>query len=198
MIYYSHARNWGDTILETSLMSNEKKSKTRTASFRILEHILSDVEKEAKTQLISTNSLINRILLQYVQWDKYENRMKMFPVPEESLQHILEHIDEIKRNEAVEIIYNSIRDWTLISKKKFDIHSVLEVLEDYCRMVDISIEDTVSSGYRSYIIRHNLGRSVSLLVSDLVKKIFYDSLKMKVNINLTNTTVVAKLTSKFD
>ncbi len=176
----------------------QEKTKTRTVSFRVPEHILADIEKEAKTQLVSTNSLINKILLQYVQWDKYENRMKMFPVPGESLQHILEHLDEIKRKEAVDIIYDSIRDWTLISKKKFDIHSVLEVLEDYCRMVDISIEDTVSSGYRSYVIRHNLGRDVSLLICDLVKKIFYDSLKIKVDTNMTNTTVVAKLTSKFD
>ncbi len=179
-------------------MAAEKSTKTRTVSFRVPEHILKDIEKEAKVQLVSTNSLINKILSQYVQWDKYENRMKMFPVPGDSLQHILEHLDEIKRKEAVEIIYNSIRDWTLISKKKFDIHSVLEVLEDYCRMVDISIEDTVSSGYRSYVIRHNLGRNVSCLVSELVTKIFWETVKIKVDTNMTNTTVVAKLNSRFD
>ena len=67
----------------------ESKSKTRTVSFRVPENILNDIEKEAKTKLVSTNSLINKILLQYVQWDKYEERMKMYPLPEESLQHIL-------------------------------------------------------------------------------------------------------------
>ena len=148
--------------------------------------------------MISTNSLINQNLLQYVTWDKYETRIKMFPVPKDSLQHILENIDDIRRKEAVDIIYNNIRDWTLISKKKFDIHSCLQVLEDYCRMVDIIVEDSVSSGIRTFVIRHNLGINVSCLVSELVKKIFWDILKINVETNMTNTTVVAKLESKLD
>lgn len=176
----------------------EPKSRTRTVSFRVPENILNDIEKDAKTKLVSTNSLINKILLQYVQWDKFEERMKMYPLPEESLQYILEHLDEIKRGEVVDIIYNSIRDWTLISKKKFDTHSVLQVLEDYCRKVNISVEETVSSGFRSFIIRHNLGRNVSLLIGELVEKIFWETAKIKVKTEMTNTTTVARLTSKFD
>ena len=176
----------------------DDKSKTRTVSFRVPEHILSNIEKEAKTQLVSTNSLINKILLQYVQWDKYEERMNMYPLPAESLQHILVNLDEIKRGEAVDIIYNSIRDWALIAKKKFDIHSVLEVLEDYCRMVNISVEDSVSSGFHSFIIRHNLGRNVSLLISELIRKIFWETVKIKVDTEITNSTTVARLTTKFE
>lgn len=176
--------------------SNLKKS--RTVSFRVPDNIIGDIEKEAKTKLISTNSLINRILLQYTSWGKYEERMRMYPVPKESLQHILEHLDELRRNEAVDIIYNSIRDWTLISKKKFDINSCLQVLEEYCRMVNVIVEDTVTSGKRTFVIRHNLGRKVSYLISELVAKIFWDIVRIKVDSEITNTTVIAKLRSKLD
>lgn len=178
-------------------MENNSK-RTRTVSFRVPENIIEEVEREAKTKLISTNSLINRILLQYVSWDKYEERMRMYPVPKDSLQHILHYLDEMRRNEAVDIIYNSIRDWTLISKKKFDIHTCLQVLEDYCRMVDVAVEDTSSEGKRSYVIRHNLGRQVSLLIKELVTKIFWENVKIKVDVEMTNTTVIAKLRSSFD
>jgi len=172
--------------------------RTRTVSFRIPEHILSDIEKEAKTKLISTNSLINQILLKYSTWDKYETRMRMYPIPHDSFQHILEHLDEIRRGEAVDIIFNAIRDWTLISKKKFDLHNCLQVLEDYCRIVDVTVEETVSSGIRTYIIRHNLGNNVSCLISELVKKIFWEIAKIKLDTDITKTTVVAKLRSKID
>jgi hypothetical protein len=178
-------------------MENEKR-KTRTVSFRVPENLIEDIEKEAKTKLVSTNSLINRILLQYVSWDKYEERIRMYPVPRDSLQHILQHLDEMRRNEAVDIIYNSIRDWTLISKKKFDIHSCLQVLEEYCRMVDVAVEETSSDGKRSYVIRHNLGREVSLLITELVTKIFWDIVKIKVDAEMTNTTVIVKLRSSLD
>lgn len=179
------------------LMENEK-AKTRTVSFRVPEYLIEDIEKEARTKIISTNALINKILIQYVTWDKYTERMRMYPVPKDSLQHILSHLDELQRNEAVDIIYDSIRDWTLISKKKFDIHTCLEVLEDYCRMVNVIVEEATSEGKRSYIIRHNLGRNVSDIVAELVTKIFWDILKIKVDIEMTNTTVIAKLQTSLD
>jgi hypothetical protein len=178
------------------MAANSKR--TRTVSFRVPEDLIEEIEKEAKTKLISTNSLINRILLQYTSWDKYEERMKMYPVPKESLQHILEHLDELRRNEAVDIIFDSIRDWTLISKKKFDIHSCLQVLEEYCRMVNVIVEDTATSGKRTFVIRHNLGRKVSYLISELVAKIFWEIVKIKVDTEITNTTVIAKLRSSLD
>ena len=178
-------------------MENDSK-KTRTVSFRIPEHILSDIEKEAKIKLISTNSLINQILLKYSTWDKYETRMRMYPIPHDSFQHILEHLDEIRRGEAVDIIFNAIRDWTLISKKKFDLHNCLQVLEDYCRMVDVTVEEGNSAGFRTYVIRHNLGNNVSCLISELVKKIFWEITKIKLDTDITKTTVVAKLQSKID
>lgn len=175
------------------------KVKTRTVSFRIPEHILQEIEKTAKIKLISTNSLINQILNQYASWDKYEFRMKMFRIPEEGLQYVLTNLDEIKRGEAVDIIFNSIRDWALISKKKFDINTCLETLEDYCRMTGIGVEDVVTEeGTRSFIIRHNLGRNVSLLIKGIVEKIFRDLVRIKVDFQITDTTVIAQLCSKFE
>jgi hypothetical protein len=175
----------------------EDKVKTRTVSFRISEDLIAEVEKDAKTKLISTNALINQLLTQYVSWDKYEDRIKMFRVPEESLQHILLHLDKVRRGEAVDIIFNIIRDWTLVSKKKFDIHTCLETLEVYCKMANVSIEDRVSDGVRSYVIMHNLGQNASILVSDLIHKIFWELARIKIETELTKTAVVARVTVDF-
>jgi hypothetical protein len=172
--------------------------KSRTVSFRVPEDIITEIEKEARTNLTSTNVLINQILLQYVSWDKFEHRMKMFPVAEDLLHYILDNLDESQRKEAIEITFNAIRDWALISKKKFDIHSCLQVLEDYCRMVGISVEESTSSGTRSFVIRHNLGRKASIFIEELVEKIFWEIVKIKVDFDSTSTTVIVKLQSKFD
>lgn len=187
-----------ETDIPPSGTYTKDRVKSRTVSFRVPDHLISDIEREAKTKMISTNALINQILLQYVTWDRYEERIRMYPVPKDSLQHILQNLDELRRGEAVDIIFNSIRDWTLISKKKFDLHNCLQTLEDYCRMVGITVEDTNSSGIRSYVIRHNLGKNVSCLICELVKKIFWEIVKVKVNTNMTNTTVVAETASRID
>ena len=172
--------------------------KSRTVSFRVPEHLMSEIEKEAKIKMTSTNALINQILTKYVSWDRYEERMRMYPVPKDSFQHILNHLDEIRRGEAVDIIFNAIRDWTLISRKKFDLHNCLQVLEDYCRKVGIVVEEDNSLGFRTYVIRHNLGRNVSCLVSELIKKIFWEIVKVKVETEISKTSVVAKLQSTLD
>jgi hypothetical protein len=98
----------------------------------------------------------------------------------------------------VDIIFNAIRDWTLISRKKFDLHNCLSVLEDYCRRVNVTVDENVSSGLRTYVIRHNLGKNVSSLISELVKKIFWEITKIELDTDITKTTVVAKLRSKID
>lgn len=172
--------------------------KSRTVSFRIPDYLISEVEKEAKIKLTSTNALINQILLQYVNWDRYEERIRMYPVPKDSFCHIINHLDEIRRDEAVDIIFNAIRDWTLVSKKKFDLHNCLSVMEDYCKMVEITVEEDNSSGFRTYVVRHELGRNVSSLVAELIKKVFWEVVKVNVDMDITNTSVVAKLRSRLD
>ena len=175
-----------------------KMKKSRTVSFRVPEDTILNIEKEARTNLTSTNVLINQILLQYVSWDKFEHRMKMFPVAEDLLHYILDNLNESQRKEAIDITFNAIRDWALISKKKFDIHSCLQVLEDYCRMVGISVEESTSSATRTFVIRHDLGRKASTFIEELVEKIFWEIVKMKVDFDSTSTTIIAKLQSKFD
>lgn len=176
----------------------DSKTKTRTVSFRVPEDTINDIEKEAKIKMTSTNVLINQILSKYVTWDKYEHKMRMFAVPEEIFHNIIDRIEDAHRQEVVEMAYNSIRDWALLSKKKFDIHSCLQVLEDYCKIVGISVEENTLSGIRSYVIRHGLGRNLSLFIGDLVEKIFLDLVKIRVNSQVTNNTIVITLRSKLD
>jgi len=176
----------------------DSKTKTRTVSFRIPEDTISDIEKEARIKLVSTNVLINQILSKYVTWDKYEHKMRMFAVPEEILHKVIEGLDDTHRREIVEMVYHSIRDWALLSQKKFDIHSCLQVLEDYCRIVGISVDENISSGIRSFVIRHNLGRNLSLFIGELAEKIFLDLVKIRVDSQITNSTIVITLRSKLD
>jgi len=177
---------------------NKTHKKTRTVSFRVQDKVISDIEKEAKRMMISTNVLINQILQQYVSWDKFEHRMRMFPIPKENLLYILDSLDEKRQDESICLTFNSIRDWALLTRKKFDIHSCLEVLEDYCRMVDITIEENVSSDSRSYVICHNMNNHISSFIEKLVKKIFWELAKINVDCQSTKTTVVANLLSRFD
>lgn len=191
---------FGQTLLgfQKNFYVVDSKTKTRTVSFRVPEDTIRDIEREAKIKLVSTNVLINQILSKYVTWDKYEHKMRMFAIPEEVFHNVIEGLNDTRRRETVELAYHGIRDWALLSKKKFDIHSCLQVLEDYCRIVGISVDENTSAGIRSFVIRHNLGRNLSLFISELVEKIFLDLVKIRVDSQITNSTIVITLRSKLD
>lgn len=176
----------------------ELAKKSKTVCFRVPENIITEIEKEAKINLISTNTLINQILLNYVSWHRYDKKMRMFPIPENSLFKFLENINELQIEELVDLAYNNIRDWALVTKKKFDLNACLDVLADYCRISGVSAEDDVSSGFNCFIIQHSLGRKASLFIISLVEKIFWDLKKIKVNASSTNTSVIIKLHSRID
>jgi len=175
-----------------------KRDKSRTVSFRVPESIISDIEKEAKTNLISTNNLINQILFNYASWGRYQQRTKMYPVPEENLIHILDCLNDSQMRQAIDHAYNAIREHTLLSKKRFDLHSCLTVLQEYCRICGISVEDNVVLGKREFIVHHNLGMAFSHFIKDYIEKIFWDLVKIKVDFQLSKTTVIACLQSKID
>ena len=177
---------------------SQNKIKSKTVSFRVSEHIITQIEKDAKTKLISTNVLINQILLDYVSWHRYQKRMRTFPISEEALVYFLDALNESQRNEAIEIAFNSLRDWVLVSKKKFDLHSCLEALEDYCRLAGISVEDTLLSEGHSFVVRHNLSVNASLFISEFIKKVFWEIKKVNVETQLTKTMVISKPLSRID
>lgn len=177
---------------------SENFTKSRTVSFRVPESIITEVEKEAKAKLISTNVLINQILLDYTSWHRYQKRMRTFPISEEALVYFLDALNESQRNEVIEIAVNSLRDWVLVSKKKFDFQSCLEALEDYCRLAGISVEDSLLSGDHIFVVRHNLTAKASLFISEFIKKIFWETKKVNLETHLTKTTVISKPLSRID
>lgn len=174
----------------------QKKEKTRTISFRIPEVLFSEIAKDAKTCMVSPNVLVNQILLDYISWHRYQRRVKMYAVDDQSIIHVLECLNESQRKQIINSVYDSIRDFTLISKKKFDINSCLTVLATYCRIYGISVEENIIQGIRSFTIRHDMGKEFSLSIKEFIEKIFWDLVKIKVDFELTKTCVMATLQSK--
>jgi hypothetical protein len=168
-----------------------QKNVTRTLSLRIPEQILSDIEKEAKTNLVSTNVLINQVLHNYINWDRHSKRMKMYPISESILRIMLQKSKELEDGKLADLIFDSIRECTLITKKRFDFDSCLQVLGNYCNMFGITFDNVTSSGKSIFTIRHNLGKNFSLLFEKLFEKILWDLGKARmVDCQSTRTCIV--------
>jgi predicted DNA binding CopG/RHH family protein len=90
-------------------LSEHKKS--RSITFRLDSHTIDELQHEADQNQISLNVLINQILKRYSDWDRYENRIGMMPVPKAMLTSLIDKaIDMIKKNGIKEEDIGPFRD----------------------------------------------------------------------------------------
>jgi hypothetical protein len=55
--------------------------RTRSMTFRLDTQVIDELQSEADQREISLNVLVNQVLKRYNEWDRYENKIGMMPVP---------------------------------------------------------------------------------------------------------------------
>src|SRR5690606_40389179 len=104
---------------------------------------------------ISLNVLVNQILRRYSEWDRFENKIGMMPVPKVILSSIIDkaisvaksngikdvdrYSDEIIK-QAAQIEFEQMKDSVLFIKRQYNLWVVLSVLEEYMKVSGIKAD----------------------------------------------------------
>ena len=103
--------NSKDNIKERENMKDEednpnlnKTVKTRSITFRLESTIIEELQAEAEYRETSLNVLINQILRRYSNWERYENKMGMLPIPKVILSSLMDEIMRIGKEKGIEDI----------------------------------------------------------------------------------------------
>jgi hypothetical protein len=186
-----------------------KVGKTRSITFRLESSIIEELQTEAEYRETSLNVLINQILRRYSNWERYENKMGMLPVPKIILSSMMEEVMKIGRENGIDdvimfrnllmkelsqIAFIFLKDSVLLIKKNYNLLTVLEVLEQYMKVVGINSDHRIDDdGKHIYVIQHKLGENWSLFIKEFLILIFENLGKVKVDISSTTNTIVAKV-----
>ena len=186
-----------------------KTVKTRSITFRLESSIIEELQAEAEYRETSLNVLINQILRRYSNWDRYENKMGMLPIPKVILSSIMDEIIRIGKEKGIEDItafrtaiikelsltaFTFLKDSVLLIKKNYNLITVLEVLEQYMKVVGINSDRRIEEdGKHIYVIQHRLGENWSLFIKEFLTLLFENLGKVKVDISSTQNTTVAKV-----
>jgi hypothetical protein len=126
----------------------DKPKKSQSITFRLDSHTIDELQREADQDQISLNVLVNQALKRYSDWDRYENRIGMMPVPKVMLTSLIDKaIDMAKKNgikeqnigpfrdqiikQAAEVAFVIMKDAVLFMKKQYNLWVVLAVLQEY-------------------------------------------------------------------
>jgi hypothetical protein len=90
-------QDFENTAQSDHQLESQSKVKTRSITFRLDSSVIDELQREADQKEISLNVLVNQALKRYAEWDRYENKIGMMPVPKIMLTSLIdESIDIIK------------------------------------------------------------------------------------------------------
>jgi hypothetical protein len=183
--------------------------KSRSITFRLDSKIIDELQAEADNREVSLNVLVNQVLKRYSEWDRYENKIGMMPVPKVILSSLIDkaiaiatrsgikdidhYRDEIIKH-AAELAFSLMKDSVLFMKKQYNLWVVLSVLEEYMKVSGIKADHNIEGSRKHvFIIQHELGENWSLLTKELLALIFEKLANVKAEINVTSNTTVAEV-----
>lgn len=186
-----------------------KAGKTRSITFRLESSIIEELQTEAEYRETSLNVLINQILRRYSNWERYEGKMGMLPIPKVILISLMDEIMKIGKENGIDditsfrralikelsqIAFTFLKDSVLLIKKNYNLITVLEVLEQYMKVVGINSDHRIEEdGKHIYVIQHRLGENWALFIKEFLILLFENLGKVKVDISNTQNTTVAKV-----
>ena len=186
-----------------------QSKKTRSVTFRLDSKVIDEIQEEADNREISLNVLVNQVLKRYAEWDRYENKIGMMPVPKVILSSLIDRAisiatssgikdidhyrDEIIR-QAAELAFSLMKDSILFMKKQYNLWVVLSVLEEYMKVSGIKSDHKLEGSRKHvFVIQHELGENWSLFTKELLGLIFERLANVKAEINVTSNTTVAEV-----
>jgi hypothetical protein len=182
--------------------------RSRSITFRLDAEVIEELQREADLKEVSLNVLVNQILRRYAKWDRFENSLGMMPVPKIILTKLANktmklaadakildmdsYRDEIVRD-CAENAFSLMKDSVLMMKKKYNLWTVLSVLQEYMKISGITSDHIEEGGKHVFIIQHELGEIWSLFAKELLSLIFTKLAEIRADISTTPNLVKAEV-----
>lgn len=188
---------------------NAAPKKTKSITFRLDSSVVEELQRDANEGEISLNVLVNQVLKRYVEWDRYENKLGMMPIPKLMLGTLIDEamllaadakIVDLESyrakivNNAAQTALRVMKDSVLFMRKEYSFWTVLDVLRQYMKVAGIVSDHRIEMGRKHvFIIQHDLGENWSLFAKELLSKIFIELAQVGAEISTTPNTVRAEI-----
>jgi hypothetical protein len=153
------------------------RPKTISKSFRIDENASRALEKEATALNVSTNTLVNQILKQFADFDRFARRMNTVKVSGSVFRSLLEQMEPDKIIEVAKAAGSSIPQAFAISKNgKAGVDSLLDYVRSSAMYAHLfEINETVDGQKRLVTLVHDFGLNWSIFLVHYVTAMFHQA-----------------------
>ena len=177
--------------------SKTMRSKTVPKSFRIDESALDAVEKEAAAQQVSANTLVNQILRQFSEFERYAKKISTVKPSSFIFRGLLNAADVDKIIELAKAAGSSIPQAFIVAKSgKVDINSLLDHLRSlalYAHLYEYS--ENLDSHEEVVSMIHEFGLNWSIFLVHYVTAMF-EQVGVSPKLEMSDRSVIVSLPGK--
>ncbi|HJW19556.1 MAG TPA: hypothetical protein VJ571_03255 [Candidatus Nitrosotalea sp.] len=170
-------------------MSASKK--TSTITFRLDENTIKRLRNESEHRQISTNTLVNQALRQFLDWGMYESTVGFVIINKQVFVHIF---SKLGQKEIVDIATrvgkDEVKNMALFMKGRIDIQSFLAWFE--LRMINSAVQVShvhEDDGFHRYVMKHELGKNWSVYHKTILELIFEEVFNKKMDVKIDKTMI---------
>ena len=176
-------------------MSGQKR-KSVNRTFRVDQAALEITEKDAKDKNISTNTLVNQLLLAYANFDRYYEQFPMIKIFSSVFRDLLEGVSEdYAKRAGKDLARNLVR--AVIVSRRGEVN--LSTLLDQFRLVSnysgiFTFKESEVSGKKILTLYHRFGMKGSFYFGAYLVALF-ELVNMQPRLTLTDNSIQATLES---
>ena len=144
--------------------------KTETSSFRLEKEVFEDFKKYAKDHGLTTNSMINKMMKDFMQWGSKATSMQMIPSSSTVImallkKHTEEELRTISRNNAKEHFSENL----LLLKNEESVPAYIEMVKNWCDASGFPYSTKEKDDVIVFTVRHNYGAKYSAMLDEAAK-----------------------------
>ncbi len=165
--------------------------KTSTITFRLDENTIQRLRHESNNKQVSTNTLVNQALKQFLDWGIHESTIGFVIINKQVFVHVF---GKLSQSEIIDIATrlgkDEVKNIALFMKGSIDIKSFLSWFE--IRMTNSSVQVShihEDDGFHKYVMKHELGKNWSLYHKTILELIFEEVFDKKINVKIDRTMI---------
>ncbi len=153
--------------LQNKILAPEaRRKKTETLSLRVDSNLRSALEEESRKTGVNLNTLVSQIFTRYVNWWRYETRLKLIPVSKDLLRELfgLAEREEIAET-AKRLAESSGREHVLFLFQQINLGTVLQFIDVWSSHFDAS-QHRHDGKTHFYTVHHDVNINFSLFIKE--------------------------------
>ena len=155
------------------------RGKSESVTFRIESEALRNLRREAGQKDISTNTLVNKLIKDHLNWHSNAAKAGFIPVRRQFISKVIKYLPEQEIISLAEYMAKTTnKDSILLMKNEYTIKSALDLLESWIKISDYPYRHEETNNHQkkhSYVIQHDMGMKVSIYLASLFH-FFFDEL----------------------